>query len=165
MKQSPIRWWQSIIQRLAAIEFISSGILSKYLHRWDAAVLKWSNGKKSLTTRLTGLPVVVLTTTGARSGKTRTVPLAGYPDGENIILIASSLGSLQHPAWYYNLCANPQVQLSIDGQTGNYNARIAAKSEWERYWQLALDYYPGYQVYEERTGGREIPIFFLEPVT
>lgn len=165
MEHSPIRWWQRIIQRLASIEFISSGLLSKYLHRWDAAVLKWSNGEKSLTTMFTGLPVVVLTTTGARSGKPRNVPLAGYPDGENIILIASSLGSFHHPAWYHNLRANPRVQLIINGQTGNYNARIANKSEREGYWQLALDYYPGYQAYEQRCGGREIPIVVLEPVT
>ena len=163
MEHSPISWWQRIIQRLASIEFISSGFLSRYLHRWDAAVLKWSNGKKSLTTIFTGLPVVVLTTTGARSGKPRNVPLAGYPDGENIILIASSLGSLHHPAWYYNLKAYPRVHLSIKGQTGNYNARIANELEWKRCWQLALDYYPYYQSYEERTGGREIPIFVLEP--
>ena len=165
MEHSPISWWQRIIQRLASIEFISSGFLSRYLHRWDAAVLKWSNGKKSLTTMFTGLPVVVLSTTGARSGKSRNVPLAGYPDGEKIILIASSLGSVHHPAWYHNLRTNPRVQLSINGQTGNYNARIANKSERDNYWQLALDYYPGYQAYEQRCGRREIPIVVLEPVT
>jgi deazaflavin-dependent oxidoreductase (nitroreductase family) len=113
----------------------------------------------------TGLPVVFLSTTGARSGKSRNVPLAGYPDGEKIILIASSLGSVHHPAWYHNLRANPRVQLSINGQTGNYNARIANKSERDDYWQLALDYYPGYQAYEQRCGRREIPIVVLEPVT
>jgi deazaflavin-dependent oxidoreductase (nitroreductase family) len=112
---------------------------------------------------LTGLPVVVLSTTGARSGKARIVPLAGYPDGENIILVASSLGSVHHPAWYHNLRANPQVQLNINGQTGNYNARMVDKSEREGYWQLALSYYPGYVEYEKRCGGRKIPIVVLEP--
>jgi len=150
---------------MAAIEYFSSGILSKYTHRWDAAVLKWSNGKKSLTTMLAGLPVVVLTTTGAKSGKPRTVPLAGYPDGENIILVASSLGSSRHPAWYYNLRADPEVQISINGEIRKYQARIVDKSEREGYWQLALDYYPGYQAYEERAGGREIPIVLLEPAS
>ena len=165
MKQHPIRWWQRIIQRLASIEFISSGFLSRYLHRWDAAVLKWSNGEKSLTTMLTGLPVVVLTTTGARSGKTRNVPLAGYPDGENIILIASSLGSVHHPAWYHNLRVNPEVQLTKNGITEKYHAHTVAQSERDKYWQLALSYYPGYLAYEKRCGGREIPIVVLEPVT
>jgi deazaflavin-dependent oxidoreductase (nitroreductase family) len=165
MKQPPILWWQRIIQRLASIDFISSGFLSKYLHRMDGAVLKWSNGEKSLTTMFTGLPVVVLTTTGARSGKTRNVPLAGYPDGENIILIASSLGSVHHPAWYHNLSAKPEVQLTKNGLTEKYHAHTATQAERDQYWQLALSYYPGYLAYEKRCGGREIPIVVLEPVT
>ena len=112
---------------------------------------------------LAGLPVVVLTTTGARTGRPRQVTLAGYPYGENIILVASSLGSLHHPDWYYNLKANPQVQLSVAGQSSSYHARMASKAEREQYWQLALEYYPGYQAYEGRTNGREIPIVVLEP--
>jgi deazaflavin-dependent oxidoreductase (nitroreductase family) len=164
MEHHPIRWWQRIIQRLAMIEFISSGFLSKYLHRMDAAVLNWSHGKKSLTTMLTGLPLITLITTGAKSGVTRTVLLAGYPDGEDIVLIASSFGSLKYPAWYHNLCANPQVQISVNGETSQYQAHIVERTEREKYWQLALDYYPGYQAYEQRSGGREIPILVLEPV-
>ena len=78
--------------------------------------------------------------------------------------VASSLGSLYHPDWYYNLKANPQVQLSVAGQSSSYYARIASKAEREQYWQLALEYYPGYQAYEGRTNGREIPIVVLEPV-
>lgn len=163
MKKPLITWWQRIIQKLAALKIFSGGLLAKYLHQWDTAVLNWTNGKRSLTAMFAGLPVVVLTTTGARSGKSRQVPLAGYPHGENIILVASSLGSLHHPAWYYNLKANPQVQLSVNGQTSSYLARMAGKAEWETYWQLALEYYPGYQAYEDRTNGREIPIFVLEP--
>jgi deazaflavin-dependent oxidoreductase (nitroreductase family) len=163
MELPPIHWWQRIIQRLASIEFISAAILSRHLHRWDAAVLRWSKGKKSLTATLSGLPVVVLTTTGAKSGKSRTVPLAGYPVGDNIVLIASSLGSAHHPAWYYNLVANPRVQLRFNGQAANFIARRTNESERERYWQLALDYYPGYQAYAQRSGGREIPIVLLEP--
>ncbi len=165
MEHSSIHRWQRIVQRLASIEFISSGLLSKYLHRWDAAVLRWSSGKKSLTTMFTGLPVVVLTTTGARSGKPRNVPLAGYPDGENIILVASSLGNTHNPGWYYNLKSKPEVQLNINGHSSNYVARVVDKSEREGCWQLALSYYPGYIEYEKHCGGREIPIVVLEPVT
>ena len=90
--------------------------------------------------------------------------LAGYPDGEDIVLIASSFGSLKYPAWYHNLCANPQVQISVNGETSQYQAHIVERTEREKYWQLALDYYPGYQAYEQRSGGREIPILVLEPV-
>ena len=156
--------WQRLIQRLAMIEVISSGFLSKYLHRMDTTVLKWSQDRKSLTTMLTGLPVVVLSTTGARSGVTRTTPVAGIPDGEKIILIPSNFGSAAYPDWYYNLRAHPQVKLSLNGQTQAYFARIANQEERQNYWQLAVYYYPGYQSYGKRNPGREIPIFVLEPV-
>ena len=159
-----IPWWQRFIQRLAMIEVISSGFLAKYLHRMDATVLRWSQDRKSLTTMLTGLPVVVLSTTGARSGVTRTIPVAGIPDGEKIILVPSSFGSLTYPAWYYNLRAYPEVKLSLNGQTQEYVARIANQGERQNYWQLAVYYYPGYQSYEKRGSGREIPIFILEPI-
>jgi deazaflavin-dependent oxidoreductase (nitroreductase family) len=164
MKYSPIRWWQRIIQRMAMTDFLSSGFLSRYLHHIDAPFLKWSKGQHSLTTWLSGLPVVVLTTKGARTGKSRTIPLAGFPDGDNIVLVPSSFGTRHYPAWYYNLCANPQVQIHVDGETRQYHAIIVDHERRGKYWQLALDYYPGYQLYEQRSGGREIPIVLLEPV-
>jgi deazaflavin-dependent oxidoreductase (nitroreductase family) len=164
MHYPQIPWWQRLIQRLAMIEVISSGFLSKYLHRMDTTVLKWSQGRKSLTTMLTGLPVVVLSTTGARSGVTRTTPVAGIPDGEKIILIPSNFGSTAYPDWYYNLRAHPEVKLSLNGQIQEYVARIADQEERQNYWQLAVYYYPGYQSYEKHKAGREIPIIVLRPV-
>ena len=156
--------WQRSIQRLASIEIISTGFLSKYLRHIDNAVLNWSNGKKNLTQMLTGLPVVVVTTTGAKSGKPRTVPLAGIPDGEKIILVPTHFGQHTYPAWYYNLCANPKVQLQKNGFSREYKSRTASRDEWENYWNLAVHFYPGYQAYLERSGDREIPLFVLEPV-
>ena len=156
--------WQRFIQRLAMIEVISTKFLSKYLHRMDSVTLKWSHGKKSLTTILTGLPVVVITTTGAKSGKPRIVPLAGIPDGEKIILVPTHFGRDTYPAWYYNLRANPKVHLHQNGYPREYTARTADQDEWENYWNLAVHYYPGYQSYRERSEGREIPLFVLEPV-
>jgi deazaflavin-dependent oxidoreductase (nitroreductase family) len=159
-----IPWWQRIIQRLAMIDLISTGFLAKYLHRMDTTVLKWSKGGKSMTTMLAGLPVIVLFTTGARSGKSRTIPVAGIPDGEKIILVPSSFGSRKYPGWYYNLRAFPEVELSLKGHKKYYVARIADPEERLDYWQLALHYYPGYQLYEERSDGRKIPLFILEPI-
>ena len=164
MNYPHIPWWQRIIQRLAMIEVISTGFLSKYLHRMDTAVLRWSLGKKNLTTMLTGLPVVVITTTGAKSGKPRTIPLAGIPDGERIILVPTHFGQHTYPAWYYNLCTNPTAELQQNGYPREYSARTADQDEWEDYWNLVVHYYPGYQAYLERSGDREIPLFVLEPV-
>jgi deazaflavin-dependent oxidoreductase (nitroreductase family) len=163
MHYQKIPWWQRIIQRLAMIEVISSGFLSKYLHHIDTAVLNKTQGRKSLATMLSGLPVVVVSTVGARSGKTRTIPLGGIPIGENIILIASWFGNPSYPAWYYNLRTNPEVTVSQDGKSRQYIARLTEGSERQDCWQLAVHYYPGYQSYEGRTAGREIPIFILEP--
>lgn len=165
MQSIKIPWWQRFIQRLAMIEVISSGFLSHYLHRIDASVLNMSQGRRTLTTMLTGLPVVLISTTGAKSGKTRTIPLAGIPDGDKIILIASWFGNPNYPAWYYNLQANPEVRVSENGSSKKYVARVAAGKERHDSWQLAVHYYPGYQQYAQRTSGREIPIVILEPLT
>ena len=158
-----IPWWQRIIQRLATIEVISTGFLAKYLHRMDNDVLRWSHGKRNLTQMLTGLPVVVITTTGAKSGKPRTLPLAGLPDGEKIILVPTNFGQHNYPAWYYNLCANPKAHLQKNGYSREYTARTADQDEWDEYWKLSVHYYPGYQSYLERSGNKEIPLFVLEP--
>lgn len=146
------------------IEVISTGFLSKYLHHIDTAVLRWSHGRKNLTEMLTGLPVVVITTTGAKSGKPRTIPLAGIPDGEKVILVPTHFGRDTYPAWYHNLLANPRAQLQQNGKPREYISRIANQDEWEHFWNLAVHYYPGYQSYRERSGDREIPLFVLEPV-
>ena len=113
----------------------------------------------------TGLPVVVITTTGAKTGKPRSIPLAGLPDGNRIILVPTHFGQETYPAWYYNLCANPRAQVQKNGLSREYTARTAGQEEWEKYWNLALHYYPGYQSYRKRSGGREIPLFILEPAS
>src|SRR5947209_12427512 len=70
-------------------------------------------------------PVVMLTTTGARSRAPRTTPLLYFSDGDRVILIASNYGKTRHPAWYHNLNANPEVSLSARGRSGRYRAREA----------------------------------------
>jgi len=128
------------------IEVISTGFLSKYLRHIDTAVLNWSNG------------------TGVKSGKSRTVPLAGIPDGEKIILVPTHFGQHSYPAWYYNLMANPKALVQQSGYFREYTARTASQDEWAAYWNLAVHYYTGYQSYLERSGDKEIPLFVLEPV-
>ncbi len=164
MHYPKIPWWQRFIQRLAMIDLISTRFLAKYLHRMDSTVLRWSNGKKSLTTMLAGIPVVVITSTGARTGKPRTIPVAGIPEGEKIILVPSSFGSKTYPGWYYNLRAFPEIKVSLNGHKEDFVARVGNQEERHDYWQLALHYYPGYRSYKERSAGREIPIIILEPV-
>jgi len=114
---------------------------------------------------LAGLPVVTLTTTGARSGLPRSLPLVGIEDGDRVVLIASNYGRSRHPAWYYNLRAHPEVRLSIRERTGVYLAREATAAEHEAYWRAAVALYRGFEAYQKRAGraARRIPIMVLTP--
>ncbi len=142
---------------------LSGWLLARTLHHLDRPVLRLSHGRYSLTSALAGLPVVAVTTIGAKSGQPRSLPLVAIPDGENVILIASNFGQQHHPAWYYNLRAHPEVQLTDEGQTVTYLARETDGAERERCWQRAVDLYSGYARYKERAGQRKIGVFLLTP--
>jgi deazaflavin-dependent oxidoreductase (nitroreductase family) len=157
------RIWHPLIQKIAATNF-GIWLLSGTLHRIDKPLLQLTNNRTSFTSILAGLPVIVLTTTGSKSGLPRTTPLVALADGEKIILIASFFGSTRHPAWYHNLRANPKVNVSHKGQTGQYRARITAGEERLNYWQMAANLYPGYSLYKQKAGDRKIPVVVLEPV-
>jgi len=158
------RWWHRWIQKLAATDF-GLWLLPNTLHRIDAVLFKMTGNNVSLTSLLAGLPVIMLTTTGAKSGLARQKPLVAIADGDKLILIASSFGSNRHPAWYYNLTANPIAQVSIRQLTATYHARRSVGLERGRYWQMAKDLYHGFNLYERKAGKREIPIMVLEPIT
>ena len=108
-------------------------------------------------------PTVLLTHTGARSGKRRATPLAYFTDGDNVILIASRGGHRDHPAWYHNVIANPEVELWTKGGGGSYRASEAEGRERQRLWDLATGFYPGFARYQERAGDRRIPVVVCSP--
>ena len=153
--------WQKGLQRIAAITPIS-WLLARTLHYLDRPLLRLSHGRLSLAGLLTGLPVVMLTTTGSKTGQPRTTPLAGIVDGEYVVLVASYFGSAHHPAWYYNLRAHPQAEVTVAGRTRAYLAREVCGDEYDRYWQRAIQIYAGYAAYRERVQ-RHIPILLLSP--
>jgi deazaflavin-dependent oxidoreductase (nitroreductase family) len=155
-------WWYYFNQKLASTR-IGSWIFSRTVHRLDRILMSLTNGKASIPGLFAGLPVIRLTTIGHKSGKERTVPLAGFRDGEKWFVIASNFGSQDHPAWYKNLKANPEVKITHDGQTRSYLARDATESERKDYWDQASEIYIGYEAYKDRAGDREIPIVVLEP--
>jgi deazaflavin-dependent oxidoreductase (nitroreductase family) len=142
-----------------------SWFFARTLHHFDRPVLRLSRGRYSLTSLLAGLPVVTVTTIGAKSGQPRSLPLIAIPDDEHVILIASNFGQHRHPAWYYNLRAHPEVQLTYEGKTIAYVARETSGAERERCWQRAVDLYSGYARYKERAGQRQIGVFLLAPQT
>jgi deazaflavin-dependent oxidoreductase (nitroreductase family) len=112
--------------------------------------------------RLWDLPVVLLTTTGRKSGKKRTVPLCSFRDGDDVVVIASYGGLDQPPAWWLNLEANPAGEVLAGRERRAVTARNAAGDERTRLWSEVTARAPGYLEYERRTA-REIPVVILEP--
>jgi deazaflavin-dependent oxidoreductase (nitroreductase family) len=113
--------------------------------------------------RVWGLRVVLLTTTGRRSGKRRTVPLCSLRDGENVVVIGSYGGLDRPPAWSLNLEAAPEAELEDGRERRHVVARAASAGERMRLWAEITARAPGYLDYERRTS-REIPVIVLRPV-
>jgi deazaflavin-dependent oxidoreductase (nitroreductase family) len=112
-----------------------------------------------------GAPVGVLETTGARTGRRRLVPLLYLLDGDAVVLVASNVGLAAEPAWLRNVRACDRVRfLSREHGWRAYRARIAAGAERDRRWAAVTDLYAGYDVYQARTGGRELAVVVAEPV-
>jgi deazaflavin-dependent oxidoreductase (nitroreductase family) len=161
--QKKRNWIQKGLLRFTSSTF-GAKIAARILPPIDRKILKSTNNRHSLTSLLSGIPVIVLTTTGAKSGLLRTVPLLGVVKGEDVFLIASNWGQAHHPSWYYNLKANPTAELSVYGKTGQYIARDANNAEREAYWAEAVTMYAGYAEYKKRISTREIPMFILSPI-
>ena len=138
-----------------------SWLFARTLHHVDRPVFRLTGGKHTFASLVSGLPVVMLTTTGARSGKERTLPLLGFPDGERMVVIASNYGQLHHPSWYHNLRANPEATLSVGGKARKVVAREVEGDERQRLWRLGLAVYPGWSGYERHAAGRRIPVITL----
>ena len=151
---------QQIVRRLAATR-VMGWVLARLMHRLDKRVMRWTQGRSSATSLLTGLPLVLLTTTGAKSGQPRTTPITPTPDGDRLILIASNWGQKHDPAWYLNLKAHPEVTVEYRGRSQTYVAKELTGPERDTAWQKAVSRYPGYEAYRGRTGGRGIPVVGL----
>ncbi len=153
---------QRAVRRIIATRPVT-WLLARTIHRIDGAVFRATGGRTTAGAMLTGLPIITLTTIGAKSGRLRAVTLVGIPDDERLILIASNWGQAGHPAWYYNVKANPRVTVvGEDGPPGRlYVARDLTGAERAAAWARAVALYPGYQGYAARAG-REIPVFALE---
>ncbi len=112
--------------------------------------------------RMAGLKVLLLTTTGRKSGRQRTTTLGFLEEDGDYVVIASNGGSDQNPGWYYNLIANPRVTIQVHDKVMPVTAAVADAAERARLWQKLLQVAPGYQDYEKRTT-REIPLVLLRP--
>ncbi len=119
-----------------------------------------SGGARGTTLR--GVPVVVITSVGARSGKLRKNPVMRVEHGGVYAAVASKGGAPEHPAWYRNLIGHPRVELQDGPSRGDYTAREVSGDERAVWWERAVEVWPDYAEYQTKTD-REIPVFVLEP--
>jgi deazaflavin-dependent oxidoreductase (nitroreductase family) len=109
-----------------------------------------------------GAPILLLTTTGRKSGELRTSALIFGRDGDDLLLVASQGGAPTHPNWYHNLSAHPDVEVQVQGDVFRATARTANDDEKARLWSIMTDVWPNYDAYQERTD-RAIPVVVLTP--
>src|SRR5229473_3076264 len=98
-----------------------------------------------------GCPVILLTTTGRKSGEPRTAPIFRFPEGQSIVVVPSNAGKEHYPSWYLNLRANPQAQVQLGREVRRLKAREATAEERERLWPVLVTRYGGFEFYRERT--------------
>jgi len=128
------------------------------IHR---GIYRLSGGR--IFSRSLGCPIVLLTTTGRKSGEPRTAPVFGFEEGQSVVVVPSNAGKKHYPAWYFNLRANPLAKVQLGSEIRTVRAREATNEERERLWPRLVTHYGGYQVYRERTE-RHIPVMILDPV-
>ena len=121
-----------------------------------------SGGTEGLTLMDTGLPVIIVTNRGRKTGAVRKTPLMRAVDGKNYILVASMGGAPKHPVWYHNLKAEPNVEIRDEAEVYSMRAReVVDPVERRRLWDIAVRAYPPYQEYQDKTD-RVIPVFIAE---
>lgn len=122
-----------------------------------------SQGTEGLTLRDTGLPVIIVTNQGWKTGAIRKTPLMRVVDGNNYILVASKGGAPEHPLWYHNLKAEPEVEIRDETKVMSMRVReVAESAERDRLWDIAVAAFPPYGEYQDKTD-RTIPVFIAEP--
>ncbi|MFC8528526.1 nitroreductase family deazaflavin-dependent oxidoreductase [Nocardia sp. NPDC057227] len=123
---------------------------------------QYENSGGTEATTLRGVPVILLTTRGAKSGKLRKTPLMRVEHGGEYAVVASLGGAPKHPVWYFNIKADPHVELRDGTETKDYTAREVTGDEKTAWWERAVAVWPDYADYQTKTS-REIPVFVLEP--
>jgi deazaflavin-dependent oxidoreductase (nitroreductase family) len=147
---------------MSAMEQRALSVFSRTLGSLHTWLYQKTDGK--IGSRFTGgAPVMLLTTRGRKSGLPRTTPLLYLRDGERIVVVASKGGFPNHPAWYLNLKANPEVEVQIGDIKQAMRAETATAEKKAKYWPRLIAVYPPYQQYQARTD-RDIPVVILRPI-
>jgi deazaflavin-dependent oxidoreductase (nitroreductase family) len=151
-----------IIRRFAATR-LGDWLFANVLRRLDGPVYRLTAGRHTAANLLSGLPVVQLTTTGARTGRPRSVPVLGVPTSGGLAVFASNFGRPRPPGWYHNLRAHPHATVTDRGTVLRVHALEASEEQRELIWRRGLEIFPGWAAYERRAGGRSVAVFLLVP--
>ena len=129
---------------------------------WNSRIIEEfrTNGGK-VGGQFAGAPLLLLTTTGAKSGQRRIAPLMYMPDGDRMIIFAAKAGAPTNPDWYHNLVAHPDATVEVGTETFDVNAVVASDEERDRLYAQQAKMYPGFADYETKTT-RKIPVVVLE---
>lgn len=130
--------------------------------RDQVALFETTDGAEGNTLR--GVPIVVITSVGAKSGKLRKTPVMRIEHDGRYAAVASQGGAPEHPGWYFNFVAHPRVELQDGADKKEYVAREVTGEEKATWWERAVAVWPPYADYQQKTD-REIPVFVLEPVS
>lgn len=158
---TPANRAQRLTQRVTATA-PGAWISQRTLYPLDRAVFRWSDGRHSVPGLMAGLPVILLTTTGAKTGQPRTMPLVGTPWGDDLAIIGSNYGQRNTPGWVYNLEADPHATVAYRDVSVPVVARRLDADEADAVFEKAAKAYPGYGRYRARAGHRTIRVFLLE---
>jgi len=151
---------QVAMQHIAATR-AGAWFFARTVHHIDLVLLRLSRGRTTLPGLVAGLPVLTVSTTGARTGQRRTSPLLGVPAGDDIAVLGTRFGEPRTPGWYHNMRANPNVEVTYQNKTIKAVAREAGNEERQAVWDRAKTIYAGYGAYASRIKNREIHIMIL----
>jgi deazaflavin-dependent oxidoreductase (nitroreductase family) len=162
-RHRPPNAFQRANQRLGSTK-PGAWTFSSVLPPLDRLVHRCGKGGTSLPAVLAGLPVIMVTTTGRKSGQPRLTPLISVPLGDDLTLLGTNFGQTNTPAWVLNLEADPRCTVEYHGTTLAATARPATDPEREATWAASAGIYGGYRKYQQRVQDRTIRIFVLEAI-
>ncbi len=148
-----------LVNWLSATRF-GSWLVKHYASKIDPILFRATNGRLT-STGVPTLPMLTMTAVGRKSGEKRAVQLAYHKDGDDLLIVASAMGAENHPAWRYNIEANPNVEIQVRGERFEAVARLLTDEEKARVWPAVKRTIPQMNVYEKRTD-RKIGVFRLE---
>jgi deazaflavin-dependent oxidoreductase (nitroreductase family) len=154
------RRFHRLVRRTAATRLMAKvyGVIQRPL---DDLIYRLSGGRTTASSWLAGVEITMLTCTGAKTGKTRTLPVLAFSEGQDMIIIASNFGRPRNPSWYHNLRANPYVTIVVAGVRREVVAHELQGEERERGYERGEEIYPGFTHYRRWASHRLIPVFRL----